>query len=146
MTTPALADVLRAYNPNVAVFANQVAELPPPPSPRAGPEVVLIFAAFNRATDWPPYVDALNRVLARRPRLRVMVIHDKAFFEAPAPGVDLDHYHEAPLSMVAPLCFTAAVSVFLGLYPETFIQFIRALKGFFKFSLTNPNFSKFLFT
>jgi multicomponent Na+:H+ antiporter subunit D len=32
--------------------------------------------------------------------------------------------------MVAPLCFTAAVSVFLGLYPETFIQFIRALKGF----------------
>jgi multicomponent Na+:H+ antiporter subunit D len=54
----------------------------------------------------------------------------KAFFEEPAPGVDLDHYHEAPLSMVAPLCFTAAVSVFLGLYPETFIQFIRALKGF----------------
>jgi len=54
----------------------------------------------------------------------------KAFFEEPAPGVDLSHYSEAPLSMVAPLCFTAAVSVFLGLYPETFIQFIKALKGF----------------
>ena len=54
----------------------------------------------------------------------------KAFFEEPAPGVDLSHYTEAPLSMVAPLCFTAAVSVFLGLYPETFIQFIKALKGF----------------
>ncbi len=54
----------------------------------------------------------------------------KAFFEEPAPGVDLSHYREAPLSMVAPLCFTAAASVFLGLYPETFIQFIHALKGF----------------
>ena len=36
----------------------------------------------------------------------------KAFFEAPAPGVDLEHASEAPWSMVAPLCFTAAVSVF----------------------------------
>ena len=31
--------------------------------------------------------------------------------------------------MVVPLCFTAAMSVFLGLYPETFIQFIRVLGG-----------------
>jgi multicomponent Na+:H+ antiporter subunit D len=54
----------------------------------------------------------------------------KAFFEEPAPGVDLSHYNEAPLTMVVPLCFTAAVSVFLGFYPETFIQFIQALKGF----------------
>jgi multicomponent Na+:H+ antiporter subunit D len=54
----------------------------------------------------------------------------KAFFEAPAPGVDLDGYTEAPLTMVVPLCFTAAVSVFLGLYPETFVQLIHAMKGF----------------
>jgi formate hydrogenlyase subunit 3/multisubunit Na+/H+ antiporter MnhD subunit len=54
----------------------------------------------------------------------------KAFFEPPAPGVDLDHYREAPLTMVAPLCFTAAASVFLGIYPETFIQLIQSLKGF----------------
>ena len=47
----------------------------------------------------------------------------------PAPGIDLSHYSEAPLSMVVPLCFTAAMSVFLGLYPETFIQFIRVLGG-----------------
>ena len=53
----------------------------------------------------------------------------KAFFEEPAPGIDLSHYSEAPLSMVVPLCFTAAMSVFLGLYPETFIQFIRVLGG-----------------
>jgi multicomponent Na+:H+ antiporter subunit D len=53
----------------------------------------------------------------------------KAFFEEPAPGVDLSRFSEAPLSMVVPLCFTAAASVFLGLYPETFIQFIRVLSG-----------------
>lgn len=54
----------------------------------------------------------------------------KAYFEEPAAGVDLEHATEAPWSMVAPLCFTAAVSVFLGFYPEAFTQFINALKGF----------------
>ena len=54
----------------------------------------------------------------------------KAFFEEPAPGVDLEHATEAPWSMVVPLCFTAAVSVFLGFYPGAFIQFIQMLKGF----------------
>jgi multicomponent Na+:H+ antiporter subunit D len=53
----------------------------------------------------------------------------KAFFEEPAPGVDLSRFGEAPLSMVVPLCLTAAVSVFLGFYPETFIQLIRVLSG-----------------
>jgi multicomponent Na+:H+ antiporter subunit D len=53
----------------------------------------------------------------------------KAFFAEPAPGVDLAKYSEAPLAMVLPLCFTAAMSVFLGLYPETFFQFINAFRG-----------------
>jgi multicomponent Na+:H+ antiporter subunit D len=54
----------------------------------------------------------------------------KAFFEKPAPGIDLSHYNEAPLTMVIPLCLTAVVSVYLGLFPETFMQFIHVLKGF----------------
>lgn len=49
----------------------------------------------------------------------------KAFFDMPAPGVDLDHYKEAPSSMVIPLCLTAAISVFLGLYPDTFMKFVN---------------------
>ncbi len=53
----------------------------------------------------------------------------KAFFEAPAPGVDLEHFHEAPLAMVIPLCLTALASVLLGLFPEVFLQFIQAFKG-----------------
>ena len=49
----------------------------------------------------------------------------KAFFEPAAPSIDLTHYSEAPLSMVIPLCFTAAMSVFLGFYPETFLKFVQ---------------------
>ncbi|MFA5902640.1 MAG: monovalent cation/H+ antiporter subunit D family protein [Desulfobacula sp.] len=59
-----------------------------------------------------------------------MPILYKAFFEAPAPGIDLEQYSEAPLTMVVPLCLTAAASVFLGLYPQTFFQFINAFKGY----------------
>ncbi len=53
----------------------------------------------------------------------------KAFFGQPHPDVDIDHFKEAPLTMVVPLCFTAAMSVFLGLYPETFFQFINVFRG-----------------
>ncbi len=49
----------------------------------------------------------------------------KAFFDAPAPGVDIEHYSEAPLSMVIPLCFTSVMSVVLGLYPDIFMRFIQ---------------------
>ncbi len=54
----------------------------------------------------------------------------KAFFEAPVPGEDHSHYTEAPLTMVVPLFTTALISVFLGLYPNVIIQFIRSIKGF----------------
>ncbi|CAO0821581.1 multicomponent Na+:H+ antiporter subunit D [Desulfarculales bacterium] len=53
----------------------------------------------------------------------------KAFFYEPGPGVDISKYSEAPMAMVVPLCFTAAMSVFLGLYPETLFQFINAFRG-----------------
>jgi multicomponent Na+:H+ antiporter subunit D len=52
-----------------------------------------------------------------------------AFFRSPDPGINLDKYSEAPLTMVVPLFFTGVVSVLLGLYPETFMQFINALTG-----------------
>jgi multicomponent Na+:H+ antiporter subunit D len=54
----------------------------------------------------------------------------RAFLRKPAEGVDLAHYKEAPLVMVVPLCLTAAISVFLGLFPETFLQFARAFGHF----------------
>ncbi|MDQ7832646.1 MAG: monovalent cation/H+ antiporter subunit D family protein [Desulfovibrionaceae bacterium] len=54
----------------------------------------------------------------------------RAFLRKPAEGVDLSHYKEAPLVMVVPLCLTAGISVFLGLFPETFLQFARAFGHF----------------
>jgi multicomponent Na+:H+ antiporter subunit D len=54
----------------------------------------------------------------------------KAFFEKPAEGVNLEEFKEASPVMVVPLCITAAISVFLGLYPETFMNFISVFKGF----------------
>lgn len=54
----------------------------------------------------------------------------RAFFLAPAPGVDLEHYSEAPKAMVAPLVLTAAISVFLGLYPQTFLNLVKVFGGY----------------
>jgi len=49
----------------------------------------------------------------------------KAFFGQPHPDVNLNKYGEAPVVMVAALCFTAAASVLLGLYPEVFMRFFN---------------------
>jgi multicomponent Na+:H+ antiporter subunit D len=53
----------------------------------------------------------------------------RAYFLPAAEGIDLQKYQEAPLSMVVPLFVTAVISVLLGLYPETFFNFIHALGG-----------------
>ena len=50
-----------------------------------------------------------------------------AFFGKPAEGVDLSKYHEAPLFMVVPIVAAAIISVLLGLFPETFYQFIEIM-------------------
>ncbi|WP_018125104.1 proton-conducting transporter membrane subunit [Desulfovibrio oxyclinae] len=54
----------------------------------------------------------------------------RAFFRAPDPGANMEQYSEAPAIMVIPLMITSAISVLLGLYPETFLNFIHTFKGF----------------
>lgn len=50
-----------------------------------------------------------------------------AFF-SPAPAGDAGHEHgEAPLSMLIPLCLTAAISVLIGLFPDIFMHFAQAV-------------------
>ncbi|MFM9267853.1 methyltransferase domain-containing protein [Tychonema sp. BBK16] len=81
-STEPLAKVLRQYNPNVAVFANQLAVLPPPRT-YSEDTVTLFFGAINREKDWEPIMAALNRVLvAHKHRIRVKVIHDRLFFDS----------------------------------------------------------------
>jgi len=54
----------------------------------------------------------------------------RAFFKKAAEGVDLSHYNEPAPALVAPLVVTSIISVFLGLYPETFLDFVRVFSGF----------------
>lgn len=82
-STQFLADELRGHNPEIAVFPNQIALLPPPRQPRTDGRVVLFFGAFNRGKDWRPLIGPLNHILsANRQRIGVQVIHDRAFFDA----------------------------------------------------------------
>jgi len=53
----------------------------------------------------------------------------KAYFGKPHPDAALEQYGEAPAPMVAALCFTALVSVFLGLYPAVISKFLDIFTG-----------------
>ncbi|XGV86780.1 MAG: methyltransferase domain-containing protein [Limnothrix sp. BL-A-16] len=82
-STEPLAAFLRQVNPYVAVFPNQLAELPPPAAIDPQRPVTLFFGALNRENDWKPLIDGINRVLNQRgDRILVHVIHDRRFFEA----------------------------------------------------------------
>jgi SAM-dependent methyltransferase len=86
-TTDIMAEALRPYNPHIAVFPNQVAELPPLRPERAShtdpTSVTIFFGALNRESDWVPILPVLNRVLAAHGEgARVQVVYDRAFFNA----------------------------------------------------------------
>jgi glycosyltransferase involved in cell wall biosynthesis len=81
-STPNLAAHLKQWNPNVTVFANQLAFLPEPRIYQKKPQVSLFFGALNRQADWEPIMSALNRILRKFQQVQVQVIHDRAFFEA----------------------------------------------------------------
>jgi glycosyltransferase involved in cell wall biosynthesis len=82
-STEPLAEFLRQINPNVAVFSNQLAYLPPPRQYSSDGKVKLFFGALNREEDWEPIMPALNRILADYPdKVSAQVIYDQKFFAA----------------------------------------------------------------
>ena len=82
-TTTAMADALRQYNPEIAVFPNAVGSLPNVTNFADLKAVTLFFGALNRQQDWAPFMPALNVVAAMAgERLKFQVVHDQAFFEA----------------------------------------------------------------
>ncbi len=92
-TTEVMAETCRRFNPHVAVFPNQIADLPPFPEPRdINPSI--FFGALNREADWAPIMPALNRVLEAHIGVSVQVVHDRAFFDA----------LECPLKTFTPFC------------------------------------------
>jgi len=82
-STPALAETLRAQNPEVGMFPNGIFELPPVRNFADPERLTLFFGAINRGGDWAPMMPALNEVArAVGDRLKFHVMHDEAFFNA----------------------------------------------------------------
>jgi multicomponent Na+:H+ antiporter subunit D len=54
----------------------------------------------------------------------------RGFFGKPHPGTLLEDTTEAPVTMVAALCFTALLSVLLGLFPNLITDFIDVFTNF----------------
>jgi SAM-dependent methyltransferase len=82
-STEPLGNYLRQHNPNVAVFPNQLAYLPPPRRYPEDETVRIFFGAFRREEDWQPLIPSFNQVLAKYgDRVEVRVIYDRQFFEA----------------------------------------------------------------
>ena len=81
VSTEPLADFIRQYNPHVAVFPNQMAEIPPMRLYTEGQPVHLFFGALNRERDWPELMPLLNEFLQGRPH-HFSVVHDQSFFDA----------------------------------------------------------------
>ena len=51
----------------------------------------------------------------------------QAFFGPPSAGDADQHYQEAPLAMLVPLCLTAVISVVIGICPDFFMHFAQAV-------------------
>jgi len=98
-STSVLAEYLRQFNPEVKVFPNCIAQLPPLRFP-TGPTVTIFFGALNRENDWKPIMPDLNSVLKRQGRrVRMIVVHDREFFDSVQspnkefyPFCDYSHY------------------------------------------------------
>jgi SAM-dependent methyltransferase len=82
-STPALADILRLRNPEVAIFPNAMRALPDINN-FADPNVMTVFfGALNREQDWAPLMPVLNDIAEKvGDRLRFCVVHDQSFFDA----------------------------------------------------------------
>ncbi len=82
-STPALAEVLRLYNPEIAVFPNAVPALQPVRNFADPHTVTLFFGALNREACWRSLMPAINAVAAKvGDRLRFQIVHDQQFFDA----------------------------------------------------------------
>jgi SAM-dependent methyltransferase len=82
-STRPLAEVLRARNPEIAIFPNALVSLPPITNFADPRSLTLFFGALNREPDWRHLVPAINEVAAKvGARLKFQVVHDRGFYEA----------------------------------------------------------------
>ena len=81
--TEALAEALRECNPHVAVFRNELRELPPARDYSGDGPVTVFFGARDREHDWKEILPVLNEAARERgDGLRFRVLSDRAFYDA----------------------------------------------------------------
>jgi SAM-dependent methyltransferase len=80
-STTAMAEAIRAYHSEIAVFPNAMGSLAEVRNFADPGSMTLFFGALNRERDWLPFMPAINAVAAMAgERLRFQVVHDEAFF------------------------------------------------------------------
>jgi SAM-dependent methyltransferase len=80
-STTAMAEAIRAYHSEIAVFPNAMGSLAEVRNFAVPNTMTLFFGALNRERDWLPFMPAINAVAAMAgDRLRFQVVHDEAFF------------------------------------------------------------------
>ena len=80
-STPALAEVLREYNPHVKVFRNELGDLPPQRKREGASGVNIFFGAWNREEEGREILPVLNEVIRERGEgIRFTVLSDLEFF------------------------------------------------------------------
>ncbi|KZR84402.1 methyltransferase domain-containing protein [Synechococcus sp. MIT S9504] len=86
VSKPELAEMIKKWNPNVAVFPNMIERLAPLASPgvkSAGSGLRMFFGALNRENDWEPLIEDLNKVLrSDHDFWSVSVVHDRKFYDS----------------------------------------------------------------
>jgi len=84
------------------------------------------------AMEMPTYYIGILLVLLASTILNVAYfapVTYKAFFGKPPEGEVYTGIKEAPLSMVIPILIAAAISVAIGIYPDFFMTFVKAVTG-----------------
>lgn len=82
VSTPAIAERLVEFVPEIAIFANHLPLLPPPP-PRPTDPVRIFIGGFNRGDDWEEIRGPANRVLRHfDDKIEVEVVHERAIFDS----------------------------------------------------------------
>ena len=85
VSTEPLAEMIRAWNPEVRVFPNAIRQLPliSPTLPKQDGRLRIFFGALNRGADWRDLMAALIEAAQQLgDTIEFVVVHDRAFFEA----------------------------------------------------------------
>ncbi|HBK06160.1 MAG TPA: SAM-dependent methyltransferase [Acetobacteraceae bacterium] len=82
-STVAMAEALRKYNPEIAIFPNAIASLPEIRNFADPASLTFFFGALNREADWQPLMPIINNIANMAgSRLKFQVVHDQGFFDA----------------------------------------------------------------